>query len=285
MKNKHRDGLIITVIGALLLSLESLLIKLTTVSALTFSFYISIFMLISTNAMILLNKKTPFFSSYKISFKGILICGFLFGISNIFFIASLKNTTVVNAVLIFSLAPIFASIYMYVLFKEKSSKNIYISTFFISVGLYISFSSQLGTGQLLGNIYAFICIAVFSLSFVIISRFKDINMLAVISVSCIVSALIVSLFNSNINIDINSLYVILLAGFLISPLARLLMGMGANMIPASEVSLLMIIETIMAPVWVWIFLNEIPNNNTLIGGIIILCTLILNSLYIIKAHK
>ena len=63
------------------------------------------------------------------------------------------------------------------------------------------------------------------------------------------------------------------------------MGIGTKIIPASEVSLLMIIETIMAPIWVWIFLNEVPSNYTLVGGAIILTTLIINSLYIIKLNK
>jgi drug/metabolite transporter (DMT)-like permease len=44
----------------------------------------------------------------------------------------------------------------------------------------------------------------------------------------------------------------------------------------------MIIETLMAPVWVWMFLNEIPSSNTFLGGSIILATLIVNSLYTLK---
>ena len=126
MTNNHLRGLIITTFGVLLLSLEALFIKLTTISALTFSFYVSIFMFISTNIILLINKKSDFFSAYKSDFIAVIICGFLLGISNIFFISSIKNTTVANTVLIFSSAPIFAAIYMYVLFKEKSSKNIYL---------------------------------------------------------------------------------------------------------------------------------------------------------------
>ena len=71
-------------------------------------------------------------------------------------------------------------------------------------------------------------------------------------------------------------------GLLITPFSRVLMGNGTKFISASEVSLLMIIETIMAPVWVWLFLNEIPSSNTFIGGSIILATLILNSIYTLK---
>jgi len=82
-----------------------------------------------------------------------------------------------------------------------------------------------------------------------------------------------------------TLYILLLAGLLTTPIARVLMGIGTKSLPASEVSLLMIIETIMAPIWVWLFLDEIPVTTTLIGGFLILVTLILNSLYLLKINS
>ncbi len=285
MKQTHLQGLFITIIGVLLLSLESLFIKLTSITALTFAFYIGLFMFSSTNIILLTNKKTNFIKAYKTDFFAVLICAFLFGISSILFISSIKNTTVANAVLIFSSAPIFAAIYMYIFFKQKSSRNVYISSFFIFIGLYIIFSSQLGQGDIIGNIYALICIALFSLAFVILSRYKDINMFAVISLSSVITVIISFIFTTTIDIDINTLYILLIAGLLISPMARVLMGIGTKILPASEVSLLMIIETVMAPIWVWVFLNEVPQNSTLIGGFIILLTLIINSLYLLKINK
>lgn len=65
MKNNHLKALLITTLGVLLLSLESLFIKLTAISALTFSFYIAIFMLISSNSILLVSEKSTFISNYK----------------------------------------------------------------------------------------------------------------------------------------------------------------------------------------------------------------------------
>mgnify|MGYP000560208664 CR=1 FL=1 len=74
-------------------------------------------------------------------------------------------------------------------------------------------------------------------------------------------------------------------GLLITPISRVLIGNGTKFINASEVSLLMIIEAIMAPIWVWIFLKEIPSFNTFVGGSIILITLIFNSLYNLRKKE
>ena len=71
-------------------------------------------------------------------------------------------------------------------------------------------------------------------------------------------------------------------GLVISSFSRVLIGNGAKYISASEVSLLMLIETIMAPIWVWVFLNEIPTIYTFIGGSVIVATLVVNSLYTLK---
>ena len=89
-------------------------------------------------------------------------------------------------------------------------------------------------------------------------------------------------FCDDLSIDFKTLAVVMIMGLLISPISRVFLGNGAKYISASEVSLLMIIETIMAPVWVWIFLNEVPSSYTFIGGSIIVATLIVNSLYTLK---
>ena len=68
--------------------------------------------------------------------------------------------------------------------------------------------------------------------------------------------------SDDLKIDTTNLLIVMSMGLIISSISRVLIGNGAKYISASEVSLLMLIETIMAPIWVWIFLNEIPSSNT-----------------------
>jgi len=286
MKNNHLKALLITVLGVLLISLEALFVKLSNIEALKFAFYSGVFMLISTGCILLYNKRSEQNESkLSANIKIILLCGFLLGLSNIAFISAIKNTSVANTVLIFSSAPIFSAFYMYIFFREKTTKNIFVASFFILVGLYIIFSSQLGLGESVGNIYATLAIGIFALAFVILSRYKNINMLGILFFSSLVTILVSFAFLNDLIIDVNNLYILLLAGLITSPLARVLMGKGTKTLPTSEVSLLMIIETIMAPVWVWLFLNEVPTSNTLVGGAVILITLLLNSLYVLKVNQ
>ena len=285
MKNLHLKAIIITSVGVLLMSLESLLIKLTPIEALSFSFYVGVFMFFSINIILFTTKKKNIISIYKEGLKPIIICGFLFGISNIFFINAIKTTSVANTVMIFASAPLFSALYTYLLYKEKSNRNIYITSFFIFLGLFVIFSSQLGGGDLLGNIYALICVNLFALSFVILARYKEANRFAITAFAGLSSAIISFSFVNDFTVDMNTLLILLLAGVFVSPISRVLMGIGTKNLPASEVSILMIIETFMAPIWVWVVLKEIPANSTFIGGAIILSALFFNSLYLIKSNK
>lgn len=133
--------------------------------------------------------------------------------------------------------------------------------------------------------YALICVNLFALSFVILAQYKTVDRFAVTAFAGFMGALISFFFVVDFNINTNTLLILLLAGALVSPLSRVLIGIGTKQLPASEVSILFIIETVMAPIWVWLVLNEVPSNSTFIGGGIILTTLLINSIYILKYTK
>ena len=283
--NAHFKAILITIFAVFLMSLESLFIKLSSTSAFNFSFYIGAFMMISINIFIHQDKNKDMKQAYTTSLKELLICGFLFGISNLFFILAIKTTSVANTVMILSTGPIFASLYDFLLYKIKSTINIYISSCFIFLGLYIIFYNQIGSSDMIGKFYALVCVNAFSVAFVLMSKHKEIDRFAVASVAGFITAIISFIFLKSLSIDLNTFYILLFSGLIISPISRVLLGMGTKTLPASEVGLLMIVETILAPIWVWIFLDEILSFYTLVGACIILLTLILNSFYLIKINK
>ena len=285
MKSNHIKALSLTATGVLLLSFESLLIKLTSITAITYSFYLGLFIIISINLILIKSHKENFLKTYRSGFIYVLLCGAFFGSSSMTFVLAIKNTSVANTVMILSTAPLLSSFYAYLFYREKSSKNIYISTLFIFLGLMVIFSSSDEHSSMIGNIYAFVSANMFSLAFVFMSKHTNLNRYAVTSCSGVFILVTSYILSTSLLIDTYTFFILLIAGLLVSPLARVLMGTGAKTLPASEVSLLMIIETIMAPLWVWLFLHEEPSLTTFIGGGIILCTLVFNSIYLIKMHK
>ena len=281
----NAKGLALTSLGVFIMSLESLFIKFTTVSPFVFSFYIGIFMFVSMASTLIFKKKEFIQKSLKTSFPMLIVCATLMGTSNIFFITAVKTTTVANVVIIFSTAALFSALFAYLFYREKISKNIIYASFFMFIGLFIIFNDKLEIGSIKGNIYALLCTAFFATSYVILSKYKEMNRVILTAFSGISLSCISIFFCENLAIDLKTLTIVMTMGLLISPISRVLIGNGAIYISASEVSLLMIIETMMAPVWVWIFLNEIPSSYTFIGGSIIITTLIVNSIYTLKKEN
>ena len=278
----NAKGLALTSLGVFIMSLESLFIKFTTISPFLFSFYIGIFMFISMISTFVFKEKAVLKKAFNSSMLILIVCAILMGTSNIFFITAIKTTTVANVVIIFGTAALFSALFAYIFFKEKITINIIIASFFMFVGLFVIFNDELEVGSLDGNIYALLCTSLFAMSFVLLSRYKQMDMVLLTALSGLVLSIIAFFFCEDLAIDLKTLAVVMTMGLLISPISRVLLGTGAKYISASEVSLLMIIETIMAPVWVWIFLDEVPSSYTFIGGSIIVATLVANSLYTLK---
>jgi drug/metabolite transporter (DMT)-like permease len=280
--SNNAKGLMLTSIGIFIMSVESLMIKYTTVSSFVFSFYLGIFIFTSTAGTLLFKKKEYVKNALTSSFGILIICATMMAISNIFFITAIKTTIVANVVIIFSTSALFSSLIAYLLYKEKMTRNIFYASFFMFIGLFIIFSDELSFGSMEGNIYALLCTILFSISFVLLSKYKEMDRVVLTAFSGLSLSIITYFLSDNLEIDTINLLIVMSMGLVISSISRVLIGNGAKYISASEVSLLMLIETIMAPIWVWIFLNEIPSSNTYIGGSIIILTLIVNSLYTLK---
>lgn len=278
----NAKGLALTSLGVFIMSLESLFIKFTTISPFLFSFYIGIFMFISMISTFIFKEKAVLKKALNTNLLMLIVCAILMGTSNIFFITAVKTTTVANVVIIFSTAALFSALFAYLFYREKITKNIIVASFFMFVGLFIIFNDKLEIGSIEGNIYALLCTAFFATSYVILSRYKEMDRFILTAFSGLALSMIAFFFCDDLSIDFKTLAVVMIMGLLISPISRVFLGNGAKYISASEVSLLMIIETIMAPVWVWIFLNEVPSSYTFIGGSVIIGTLIANSLYTLK---
>lgn len=281
----NAKGLALTSSGIFIMSLESLFIKYATVSPMVLSFYLGIFIFISMITTLLFKKKEYIKIAFKSSIGILILCAFIMGCSNIFFISAIKMITVANVVIIFSTSALFSSLIAYLFFREKITKNILYASFFMFVGLFVIFSDKLEFGSIKGNIFALLCTISLSLSFVIMSRYKEINRLLLIAFAGLALSIIAFFLSDDLKIDINNLLIIMFMGLVVSSFSRVLLGTGAKYISAAEMSLLMLIETIMAPIWVWIFLNEIPSIYTFIGGSIIIFTLIINSIYTIKRKQ
>ena len=203
--------------------------------------------------------------------------GLVMSFSFIAFVVAMTNTSVANVVFIISTQTMFLAIFGYFYLKEKVSFVSFISILLAMSGITVMVGDSLSSGSFLGNLVALAIPINFSILVMIIRKNKNLDMVPAIFYSGIFSV-IYGLILSESFVFTN--HDILMGFFLGVP--QLAFGfisitIGSRSTSSATIGLLMLTETICAPIWVLLFLNEIPPVSTLIGGFIIILAIIIKS--------
>lgn len=274
-----------TAFGMLLMCFESPLVKITHVSGENFTFYYGLSIFFATHLFLWLRYKKEMISFYLKHPKNIFFSMLCLGFSNLFFVLAIKHTSVASAVFILSTGPLIGALLNFIVFKKRTPTRTFVAFFVVLIGISIILFNDLELGNTKGNLYAFGSIFAFVSFLTLLDYNKDVNRLVCFGSGALMASFF-SLLSATIVIpDAHSLGVILFTGLILTPISRAFMGIGTKVLPSVEVALLMIIEPVLAPIWVWIFLKEVPHGNTLIGGAIILTSLAVHSLVAYKETK
>ena len=204
--------------------------------------------------------------------------GLVMSLSFIAFVVSMSITTVANVVFIISTQTMFLAIFGYFYLKEKVSLISFFSILLAMGGITIMVGDSLSTSSFLGNIVALAIPINFSILVMIIRKNKNLDMVPAIFYSGIFSIIYGLILSESF---VFTGHDILMGFFLGVPqlaFGFICITIGSRTTPSTTIGLLMLTETLFAPVWVWIFLNEIPPLSVLIGGCVIITAIILKSL-------
>jgi drug/metabolite transporter (DMT)-like permease len=276
----HLKGILITLLGVVLMSVESPLIKYSQLDTYFISFVFGLCLFISVNVYLLF-QKTPLFTHYTQDFQGVILSSFFMGISNFLFIASVEKVGIAKTVLILASSPLVSALFAFLFLKQHTPKRIFIATLFVFIGLYIILRSDIRNAAFISNLYAFGCVMSFSIMFVILSKHTQTSRFAYVSLGGFFLTLF-SLLHVSFSFSFPQLIPILVMGIFVTPVSRVMIGTGTRYLIPSEIGLLMIAESILAPIWGWLWLDEAIGFNTFLGGGIILASLLINSIISIQ---
>jgi len=206
-----------------------------------------------------------------------LLGGFVMSLSFIAFVVAMTNTSVANVVFIISTQTMFLAIFGYFYLKEKVSLVSFISILLAMSGITIMVGDSLTSGSFFGNLVALAIPINFSILVMIIRKNKNLDMVPAIFYSGIFSVIYGLILSESF---IFTSHDILMGFFLGVPqlaFGFICITIGSRSTPSATIGLLMLSETICAPIWVLLFLNEIPPVSTLIGGFIIIIAIIIKS--------
>lgn len=282
----HLKGILITTLGVIILSPDALLVRLVDANTWTLLFWRGLLFSLGISLLIYFSYGRKFFSQFKKIGRLGLLLGLFFGFSTIFFIAAIQFTSIANALVIISTSPVFSALLSWAFLKEKTKIRTWITMIVIIIAMVVIMFDSYQSGGFFGDLCALVTSILLAIIFTITRLAKHINMVPAMAlgglVTAFISALVIGFTASlSFSLDASAIPYLLVMGVVIT-LSFSLIILGPRYMPAAEVSMIMPLETVFGSYLGWLFINEVPSNYVLIGGAVILVTLMIHSWLSVK---
>ena len=279
----HLKGLLMTVFAVIILSPDSVLIRLVEdaspeVDSWTVLFWRGLLYAVGVSLLVFIKYRSKTIKEFQNIGKGGLLIGFFSGISTGTFVFAIVYTSIANALVIISTGPIMIAIVSWFLLKEKSSLITWASMIIVFIGIYIVMSGNFGGDKLVGDLFALATAVMMGFTFTLTRKYKTINMVPVNAIGGVIAAFIAFIMANKIAVPIEVFKYVLAMGTILS-ISFSLITIAPRYMPAAEVGMIMPLETVLGTLIAWYVINEEPSANALIGGSIVIVTLFLHSWY------
>lgn len=259
--------------GVFVLSPDSILIRLLDADIATTLFWRGLAMAIGLGGFLLIRERghTRAIATQMASPLGLGLA-LLFAASNILFVTTVAHTTIADTLGCLATASIFAALFSVVFLGERAPLRTWLTALAIAGGLLlIAFG---GAGSLGGRLSGIATAIVFGATFVVMRATGQGDTLPGLALGGLLIAFASAIAASPFSLSVQG--VAALAGLaVVLPTAFALIGQGPRYLPAPEVSLLMLLETVFGTLWAWLWLDETPTQTTLLAVAIILLALAL----------
>jgi DME family drug/metabolite transporter len=194
------------------------------------------------------------------------------------FLYALQNTTVANVTVIYATLPFITAILAWLWFRERAERRTLIGSLVAGAGVIITVlgSTGLGGGNILGDLAALFMTFTMALMTVIMRRHREVPMLEAAALSGILAAIIAFPMADPFTATLTEIGWLALFGIVTQGGGLGIYTMGARRLPSAQAALLSASEVPMSPLWVWIFFQEVPAQETFIGGGLVLAAILWN---------
>ncbi len=273
----QQKGSLLAFIAVIFITPDSLFIRLANVDTWGLVFYRGIIPFFTVFLGMLIIYKLNFFKILLSSgYHGLIYVG-TFSITNITFVVSIQNTNVANTLVMIATAPMLSAILGAVFLKEPPDKKTWISIIITFIAIIYIFSDSFKLGNFYGDILGFITAIGLAVGAVTIRSAKSKNLVPAAVVGKLFVATFALFFIESFVLENKDLIIVPLMCILCVAIPFVLVTIAPRFIPAAEVNLFFLLETIIGPIWVWMIIKEQPSVETLYGGAVIIITIATHS--------
>ena len=203
-----------------------------------------------------------------------LVVALSLGLGSACYVFSLLLTTVANALFIISSAPFIAAVLGWIVLRERVRTLTWVMMTIALAGISLMIVNGIQSGRLLGNIVALGTPVSFAIMLVTLRHAGNRDMIPAICLGGLAGAALGFVMSDTLALSHHDLALCLFLGVVQYTGGFVLITLGTRYLPAAEVALLSLVETVLAPIWVWIGVGEVPALLTLAGGAIVLSAVV-----------
>ena len=283
-------GAVLMFCAALAFSTGGLLVRsVSEASAWNIVFWRSLFMCGFLCLVLGLWYRTRFWHELRsIGWSGCVAAAFV-AVTFICFVMALEFTTVANTSALMSTGPLILSMAAWIFLGERAPKGTWLAIAAALNGIALMFSEGLAPGALLGNALALCIPLAFAANYIIVRRTQAKRgqrtaPTVVMMLAAGIAALAALPFAQPLRVAVTDFPALLALGVLQTGMGCLLLALAMPKLTAAELSLIGVAEPVLAPLWVWLLLNERPGNAALIGSALVISAVIANQILTLRAR-
>ena len=192
---------------------------------------------------------------------------------NTCFILSMTYTTVANTMFLLSSAPFFAALLGWLALGETVKRGVWLAMSAALAGMGVMLWDGLGAGTLLGNSLAVLGAFCFGIFAVVLRKGRGVNMLPIVVLGAVLGGINAAFMSGWVlSISFHDAALLFVWGAILSGTVHAIFTWSSRHVPGAELTLLILIEFILSPMWVWLFIDERPSLATLIGGALVIAS-------------
>ena len=279
MKNlsNQQKGSFLAFVAVMFITPDSLFIRLSNVDTWGLVFYRGFIPFCLVLIGMLIVYKLNFFKMlFNSGYHGLIFIT-TFSITNITFVVSIQNTNVANTLVMIALAPMLSAILGGIFLKEIPDSKTWTAIGITFLAAVYIFYDSLQLGSIYGDILGFITALGLAINAVTIRSAKKKNLLPAAVVGKLFVAIFAMFFIETYTLIEQDLIIVPLMSIMCVAIPFVLVTIAPRFIPAEEVNLFFLLETIIGPFWVWMVIKEQPSLETIQGGSIIILTIAIHS--------
>jgi drug/metabolite transporter (DMT)-like permease len=284
-QDPRTKGMLAALTGALLVSFDSVFVRLSGTGGVNTTFLFGFFTMISMSAIIQTTDQRGVSGALREGGWPLIFSALLMFGSASTFILSIKHTTIANSAIIIGSRPVLTAIFSWYFLRESAGKTLWLAMLAVAGGIAIVVSGSLESVNILGDSLAILAVISLGLNGTLQRKYKKVSRMAIVGMAGFFLAMVMFFFADIASFTPTTWLIMAAMGLASAPLGRVLNAVSTRYILAAEAAMIGLSFSVFATLWAFLLFGEVPPPTTLAGGAAILGTIFLYILVTLKQRR